>query len=72
MFCFRMAAALATVALVLACSDESESSPNGGQQGNTSDFICQGAVIPVPSHVHPHDAHLGMAGGQPPCKIRMD
>ncbi|MBO7550977.1 MAG: glycosyl hydrolase family 5 [Fibrobacter sp.] len=51
MFCFRMAAALATVALVLACSDESESSPNGGQQGNTSDFICQGAVIPVPSHV---------------------
>ena len=46
-----MAAALATVALVLACSDESESSPNGGQQGNTSDFICQGAVIPVPSHV---------------------
>lgn len=51
MFCFRMTAAVATLALVSACTDESESSPNGGQQGNTSDFICQGAVIPVSSRV---------------------
>ena len=49
---FRSVAALGAVVLLSACSEDSTSSPDNGQQGGAADSACLGAVVTAPSRAY--------------------